>query len=309
MPEISVVIPTYNAEKTIVETIGSVQSQTFTDFEILVINDGSTDSTLEVLKTIDDDRLKVFTYENGGAPLARNRGISLASGEFIAFLDSDDLWLSDKLECQLAALKVSPETGLVYSWVNFIDTQGNFLYPQAPIYHEGDVYPQLLIKNFLACGSNPLIRKQAIDSIGGFDPSIQPTADWDYWLRLSQNWHFKVIKKFQVLYRLSSQAMSSNIEEMERSQLQTVEKAFKAAPNELQIYKNESLAYSYQYLASLYLDRDSNPQRFKKGGQKLLKAIRSDPKILSDKLTRRLLRKWLVMRFLPASVTQVFTKE
>jgi len=103
MPLISV-IPAYNAEHTILKT--PVCSRTnFSNFELIVINDGSTDRTLEILNRIVDTRLKIFSYENGGLPVARNRGIIHATGEFIAFIDADDLWTSDKLELQLAALQ------------------------------------------------------------------------------------------------------------------------------------------------------------------------------------------------------------
>ena len=116
MPTISIVIPAYNAERTILETIKSVQKQTFSDFEIIVINDGSTDRTLELVLSVEEPRLKIFSYQNGGVSVARNRGISHATGEFIAFLDADDLWTSDKLELQLAGLKQHPEAGIAYSW-------------------------------------------------------------------------------------------------------------------------------------------------------------------------------------------------
>lgn len=104
MPTISVIVPAYNAENTILETIGSVQQQTFSDFELIVINDGSNDRTLELLNSLTDSRLKIFSYENAGVGVARNRGISHATGKFIAFLDADDLWTPDKLELQLATL-------------------------------------------------------------------------------------------------------------------------------------------------------------------------------------------------------------
>jgi len=91
MPKISVIIPAYNAEKTIRETIESVCKQTFSDFELIIINDGSKDKTLEIAQSIKDKRIKVFCYENRGLSTARNRGISKANGEYIAFLDADDL--------------------------------------------------------------------------------------------------------------------------------------------------------------------------------------------------------------------------
>ena len=104
MPTISVIIPAYNAEKTIFETIDSIRKQTFEDFEIIVIDDGSEDKTLEIVESIADERIKLFSYPNGGLPIARNRGIEHSLGDFLSFIDSDDLWTPDKLELQLTAL-------------------------------------------------------------------------------------------------------------------------------------------------------------------------------------------------------------
>ena len=116
MPTVSVVIPAYNPERTILETVESVLHQTFSDFELIVINDGSTDRTLDLLQTVQDSRLKIFSYSNGGLALARNRGISHAQGAYISFIDADDLWTIDKLELQLEALKQHPDMGVAYSW-------------------------------------------------------------------------------------------------------------------------------------------------------------------------------------------------
>lgn len=105
LPRISVIIPAYNSENTIIHTINSVLNQTFTDLELIVINDGSQDSTLDIVKQIQDPRIKVFSYSNAGGNVSRNRGLKLAVGEFVSFLDADDLWTPNKLESQLKALE------------------------------------------------------------------------------------------------------------------------------------------------------------------------------------------------------------
>lgn len=298
MPIISVIIPAYNAEKTILETIYSVQKQTFSDFELIIINDGSTDNTLEILNTIQDSRIKIFSYENGGLSVARNRGISRATGEFIAFLDADDLWTSDKLELQLASLQKHPEAGVAYSWTHFMDEQGESFHADEPLFFEGNVYPQLLVHNFLASGSNPLITKQAIESVGEFNPSVSGAADWDYWLRLAARWPFVVVPKPQIFYRQSSSSMSSKVEFMEGCQIQVIEQAFLSAPMELQALKKHSLAYIYQYSVQLYLTRIPSMERAKQAAQKLIQAIWLYPKILFDKKTQKLAFKLLLMYLL-----------
>ena len=203
MSTISVVIPAYNAAKTISETIDSVRRQTFTDFELIVINDGSSDHTAELVNAVADDRLRLFSYENGGAAIARNRGIDHVSGEFIAFLDADDLWTPDKLELQLEALQKHPKAGVAYSWTTHMSQDGKVFYASSSVSFEGDVYSELLVSNFLTNGSNPLIRRVAIESVGGFDPSLVSGEDWEYWLRLAAQWPFAVVPKRQIFYRHS----------------------------------------------------------------------------------------------------------
>src|SRR4028119_546862 len=116
MPIISVIIPAYNAERTIKETIQSVLNQSFQDLELLIINDGSQDSTLDVVESIQDPRIRVFCYLNAGSSASRNRGIGLAKGEYISFIDADDLWTVDKLESQFKALQENPKAAVAYSW-------------------------------------------------------------------------------------------------------------------------------------------------------------------------------------------------
>ena len=152
MPIVSVIIPAYNAERTILATLESVQKQTFSDIELIVIDDGSTDQTVKLVETLQDSRVKIFSYQNSGVSVARNRGIQCAIGDFIAFIDADDQWTSDKLELQLKALQKDPIAGVAYSWTTFIDEQGTVLYEQAPVFHEGNVYPQLLVENFILNG-------------------------------------------------------------------------------------------------------------------------------------------------------------
>lgn len=302
MPTISVIVPAYNASSTILQTIASVQQQSFSDFELIVINDGSTDKTLELLSTIKDSRLKIFSYENEGLSVARNRGISRATGEFIAFLDADDLWTPDKLQLQLEALQQHPEAGVVYSWSLFMDEQGEFFHGDEPLFFEGNVYPHLLVKNFMASGSNPLIRKQAIESVGEFEPSVSGAADWDYWLRLAARWPFVVVTKPQIYYRQSSSSMSSKVEFMEDCQIKVLERAVQSAPPEFRSLKNQSLAYIYQYSIQLCLTRIPGIEGANQAAQKLIKSIRVYPQILLSRKTQKLVFKLLMMYLLSPKV-------
>ena len=302
MAIISVIIPAYNAEKTIIDTVNSVLKQTFLDWELIVINDGSTDKTLELLLAVNDARLKVYSYPNGGLSIARNRGINLAKGEYISFLDADDLWTPDKLELQLAVLKNQPEAGLAYSWIYSMDEKGESFLPGHSVYFEGNVYAPLLLNNFIVNGSNCLVSRQALESVGEFDSSMDGTADWDYWLRLAASCQFVLVPKFQIFYRASSSAMSTNVEYMEKCILKTTEKAFQAAPLEMQSLKIQSLANSYRYLAYKYWTLKKGQDKLQKTTEKLWKAICLYPAILKDKRVRNLLIKLVVLCMLTPKI-------
>lgn len=300
MPIISIVIPTYNAERTILKTVESVQQQTFSDIEIILINDGSTDLSLELLQNVKDERLKIFSYENGGLCVARNRGISHATGEFIAFLDADDLWTPDKLELQFAALQQHPEAGVAYSWTYFLDEKTKVTYTGASTLFEGNVQANLLVNNFIASGSNPLIRRQAIESTGDFDSTLKSCEDWDYWLRLSAYWSFVVVPKHQIFYLQSSSSMSSKVKTMEEAGLIVIDKAFQVAPSELKSLKKQSLAWLYLYCTQQYLKSNTKSiDAVSRAGEKLLKAIRLHPQILfgdyAPNLIKWLIKKWILI--------------
>jgi glycosyltransferase involved in cell wall biosynthesis len=301
MPKISVVIPAYNAEKTILETIQSVQQQTFNDFELIVINDGSKDETIKKLNTIKDERLKIFSYENGGLPTARNRGISHATGEFISFIDADDLWTPDKLELQLAALEKHPETGVAYSWtICMIETEKSVSFVKsASIFFEGNVYNKLLLENFIGSGSNILVRRQAIESTGEFEPTLKSCEDWDFYLRLATSWPFVVIPKNQIIYRKAPGSMTSKAKVMEKEALRVIKKAYQTAPLELQYLKNQSLANLYRYCADLYLTYSTDISEVRQAQRKLWLAIQLNPKILLTRDAQKLSIKLLLKQLLP----------
>jgi glycosyltransferase involved in cell wall biosynthesis len=307
MPNISVVIPTYNSELTIKETIESVQKQTFTDFEIIVIDDGSQDNTIELVKSLieSEPRLKIFCYENGGVAVARNRGIELAQGDFISLLDADDLWTSDKLELQLKALKDNPQAGVAYSWSNLIDEQGKFLFSGGRPVYEGNVYEELLQANFLLSGSNILVRREAIESIGAFPTDFPLASDWDFYLKLAYKCSFVVVPKYQILYRQRSNSMSSNIEALMQASCAVLEKACQVAPVELQSSRNKSWSNLYLYFANLYLKQRKDAKSINQVGRNLLIAFRFYPQNLLSKYAQRILIKFCLSKFLPIPLTNL----
>lgn len=247
-PLISVIIPAYNCEKTIQETINSVLQQTFTDFELIVINDGSQDATLDVIGKIQDPRLKVFSFENAGGNVSRNRGLNQAVGNYISFLDADDIWTPDKLKSQLEALQKTPDAHVAYSWTDYIDEEGKFIVSGRRVSVNGDVYEKLLINNFLENGSNPLICREALIDLGGFDESLKAAQDWDMWLRLAAKYSFVGVPKVQILYRVSSQSLSTNLTRQEKSCLQVLENLSQIKPPKNKNTLSLSKANIYKYL-------------------------------------------------------------
>jgi glycosyltransferase involved in cell wall biosynthesis len=308
VPTVSVIVPAYNAEKTIVETIQSIQKQTFSDFEIIVIDDGSTDRTVETLQTLNEPRLKVFSYDNGGLPVARNRGIARATAPFLSFVDADDLWTPDKLESQLAALEAHPEAGAAYSWTAYIDAQSNFLYNGKPLPFEGNIYPQLLLECFIANGSNILVRRECIEAVGEFDPTLKSTEDWDFYLRLAAKYPFARVPKYQILYRRSSGSMTAKVDVMEKYNLLVAERAFQAAPADLQYLKPQSFANIYLFMVEICLGYIHDDAGVRQAGQKLKQAIQLYPSALKRRKVQRLLLKIVLLRLFSYNLGVHFTQ-
>jgi glycosyltransferase involved in cell wall biosynthesis len=283
MPLISVVIPAYNASKTIQETIESVLKQTFTDFELIVINDGSQDATLDVVDRIRDHRLKVFSYANAGVSASRNRGLAKAVGEFISFLDADDLWTPDKLEAQWQALQANPQAAVAYSWTDYIDEFGQLLHPGNYPKVIGDVYSELLLHNFLENGSNPLIQREALNKVGGFDESLFGPEEWELFIRLAARYPFVVVPRSQILYRLSTTSISFNLARQEAQCLQVIERAFNQAPQSLAHLKPRSLCNLYQYLLFRGLAGPLERQSALRVARCLWYSVKYDPTVLKKR--------------------------
>lgn len=248
MPRISVIIPVYNGEKTIRTTIQSVLEQSLSDFELLVVDDGSCDRTASIVSGVQDFRVTLFSKVNGGVSSARNFGIKQSSGKYLAFLDADDLWTTDKLACQLQALQQHPEAALAYSWTDYIDYQGRFLHKGDYPKYSGHVYENLLIKNFIENGSNPLVCKEKLLKVGLFDESFSYGEDWELWLRLAARFPFVMIPKVQILYRVTPKSASTQLSKMEVQVREVIERAFQHSATDLHYLKSISLSNFYLYL-------------------------------------------------------------
>jgi glycosyltransferase involved in cell wall biosynthesis len=306
MPVISVIIPVYNAEATIRETIQSVLNQTFSDFELIVINDGSQDSTLEIISNIPDPRIKVFSYPNSGPQKSRNRGIKKATGDYLAFLDADDLWTPDKLDAQFQALEAHPEAAVAYSWTNWVDEKGQFWRRGTYISASGDVQAKLLLIDFIGSGSNPLIRRQALEKVGNFDESLVGGQDWDMWLRLAAYYPFAVVPKPQVLYRksLTSNSWSNNVERQEKGFKNVMAKALEQAPESIKSLRGDIISNRYKCLVVDALERPSSRQRGLTAARFLWIALSNDPSLLQARVLVKVVLRMTIVTLLPPQQAQ-----
>ncbi len=208
-PMVSVIIPSYNSGNYISATLESVLKQSYQEFEIIIVDDGSTDNTLEVVKkiAITENRIKVFTIQHSGRPsVPRNYGVKNASGNFIAFLDSDDLWTKHKLKYQVTYLLNHPGEAFVYSMcftfgdVNFFSENYELL--PLPFHAAKDNKDLINIGNTIPL-SSVLVRKKVLDDVGGFDEDPELNLeDFDLWLRLSKKNSFHFIPRIHVYYRI-----------------------------------------------------------------------------------------------------------
>ncbi|MEH2297126.1 glycosyltransferase [Nostoc sp.] len=304
MTSISVIIPSYNSEKTIKTTIESVLSQSFSDLELIIINDGSTDSTLEIISNFQDSRIKIFSFENSGGNISRNRGLKHAAGKFVSFLDADDIWTADKLARQLQALQENLGVMVAYSWTDYIDENGEFLLSGMHITVNGDVYEKLLVSNFLENGSNALIQRVAIIELGGFDESLNAGQDWDMWLRLACKFDFVCVPSVQILYRISPNSLSSNLARQEKGCLQVLKKAYQVRPLTDKNICSLSLANLYMYLTCKALQQPFSPYKGTLAARFIWKYLLNDSsRFKRINLILKLLFKIAVILILPTTLS------
>lgn len=209
-PLVSVVIASYNMAQYIGQAINSILAQTWQPLEIIVVDDGSTDNTAEVMASYASNKhITYIATPNQGQPKAKNTGILAATGEYIAFCDADDFWEKDKLTQQMPSFKNS-KVGIVYSEVSYIDEHDRrYLKPHHYQRYSGKVTEQLLIRNFIPFGT-AVIRRACIEKNGIFDENFRMGIDWDLWLRYSLDWEFAFVSERTYIYREWSGQMSSN---------------------------------------------------------------------------------------------------
>jgi len=248
MPRVSIIIPTYNSIQYLPSAVASALNQTFKDFEIIIINDGSTDHTEEWILQQDDPKLRVVSQKNCGKSAARNAGILAARGNYLAFLDADDLWEPSKIELQVNYLDRYPRTGLVYTWTVLADSNGRPTGRLISSRAAGDVWKDLVRDNILTCGSTPMVRRECFRTVGLFSKDLPLAQDWDMWIRIAAYYPFAVIEKPLVRYRQHDKNTSMKLDEMYRCNTLVLERAFQATSIDISTIRGQA----YQSLC-LYL--------------------------------------------------------
>lgn len=262
---VSVIVPVYNRENYVSEALESILGQTYQNIEIMAVNDGSTDNSLAILKEYQNkypNKVFVIDQENQGQTRARNNAISQSKGEYIAFLDSDDLWMPEKLEKQLPLF--DSNVGLVYCGIHNIDETGKII--DTELCHpelRGNIYNKLLIRNRMT-GGTVVIRRDAINRVGMFDVEFPAAENWDLWLRISKLYSVDYVNEALVKYRKHSGNMSQDRMLM----LNIIKKILAKHCNEKPSTQEEKAAYSkahanYAYRMGIYFisERDYRSAR------------------------------------------------
>jgi glycosyltransferase involved in cell wall biosynthesis len=270
-PKVSVIIPNYNYEKFIAATVESVLSQTYKNIEIIIVDDGSKDNSLEVLKQF-GDKIRIIEQKNAGVSVARNHGVSLSTGEYIAFLDADDIWLPEKLERQIEKFKADAEIGLVHCSMTLINPQ------EEPIGENNNGQAGFVSEEFLlfergvvvGAGSTALVKRSIFDEVGGFDLRLSTAADWDFCYQVSRTHKIGFVTEPLVLYRMHGTNMHGNINAMEHDMLLGFEKAFAENTENLQQIRNKCYGNLYMTLAGSYY-QTKNYSKFLEMAQKSLR--------------------------------------
>ena len=289
---VSIIIPAYNAERFIAETLNSVLDQSYKNWELIIINDGSTDNTLNIIQKYagSDNRISCISKNNTGVSDTRNKGIDNTKGEFVAFLDADDVWLPHNLEKKIQRLKDDPSLDFVFS--NMFQADQNLQnQTPAPPGKDETIFEDLLLWNGEVIPgpcSNLVIKKKCLDSGIRFNTSLTTIADQNFTVQLSEKYKGKLINEALWIYRIIPGSMSKSLTVMEKDSLATYaiykeKKYFRSSQFRKKCFSNMYLILSGSWF------RDGH--NFSKGSKYLLQALITAPLYTTGVLFRKLFKK------------------
>ncbi len=277
-PEISVIIPTYNRALILEETIQSVLRQTYKELELIIIDDGSTDNTRQLIERLTDKRIIYLYQENRGLPTARNKGIENAKGKYIAFLDSDDIWLPTKIEKQLGVFKKSKfNPGVVYCGVEYIDENGKEIREKKLPAYRGNIFLYLLGARrnvVLGAGSTILVRRECFKECGLLDESLPYRVDLELLIRISQKFSFDYVSEPLVKIRIHNKRISFNLDTIIKGREMLFDKIY----NDLRQHRRILAKYYYQ-AGMLYIRKGDKH----KGREYMIKSFKAFPLVRTIK--------------------------
>jgi len=301
MNKVSVIIPAYNKAEYTRRTVESVLAQTYPDVEIIVVDDGSKDQTNSVMAGY-GSRIKYVLKANGGACSARNEGIRKAAGEYIAFLDCDDLYDVEKIRRCVEHLENNPRFGFVYTAVYFIDEHDKIIsLHDHPRSRQGWITSRLILENFI-CNSTVLVKRDVLQKAGFFDETIFTPADWDMWLRLTEIAQAAYIREPLTKYRVTDNYVFNRLQQARREEMYVLEKFFERHPTQFFLKRQAFSNYYFRYALCDYIKNDFDgfwadcrtslklvPWNIKTLVVVLLACM--SPKWLKSKLEKKILRK------------------
>jgi glycosyltransferase involved in cell wall biosynthesis len=254
-PLVSVIIPTYNRAQLVYRAVESVLAQTFKDYEIIVVDDGSTDTTEELLESAYKGKVLYIKKErNEGLAAARNTGIQVSRGACLAFLDDDDTWHPKKLELQIALLRHKPSLGLVYCGYFQVDGTGRVGGEVKPT-KRGKIHDELLCRNYIVgSASAALMAKEVVSRIGYFDEMLPSCEDWDMWIRIAKCYEIDFVDEPLVNCTFHSERMSSRLLNMESATFAVLDKHWPENPQREhtgqqrnKLYSDHCISFAWRY--------------------------------------------------------------
>jgi glycosyltransferase involved in cell wall biosynthesis len=263
MKKVSVIIPVYAVEKYVADAVQSVLEQTYENTEVILVDDGTPDASIEICKQFTDPRVKIIYQNNRGASAARNNGIRCAQGDYIAFLDADDTWVPEKLAKHIHHLESSPNVGISFSYCAFVDEFGKPLGLYNATEYKIITPGAILCRNPIVSPSCLVTRREVLEEIkfqkerNGivedcyFDESLRQSEDAECWFRICvrTNWKLEAIPEILATYRLHSVGNSANLLNTLESWDQFIDKARIYAPEIVAEWENPAMAYTLRYLA------------------------------------------------------------
>ena len=274
LPRVSVLMANYNYARFIREAIDSVLTQTMTDFELIIVDDGSTDNSREIIESyLVDPRVRFRPVDHVGQAAAKNAGIEWARSPLLAFIDADDLWMPEKLARQVAMFDQDPSLGVVYTRRLLIDESGEEQQYRQPAFFRGDVMAEMFRDNFV-CFSTSLVRRLVVEHVGMFDSGWDLAVDYEFWLRVAAHYRFDFVDEPLVKYRCGHGNLSRRIGERLKTALLLMRRFLGRDQHKLSDRDiHQSLAATYAHMGLCF-----RPYDIAASLDWFVRSLRSDPR-------------------------------